>query len=361
MKKNKIIRVVLIVLAAGAALWLGAVFLLPVVLPFLIGLLIARLAQPVVRFLQERVKLPRWLASGLAVLGLFCLLGAGVYWLCRSVCGELARFTQELPVLLQSLAQPMARLRSWATGLTERAPEFLAETLRESLDSFFENGSVVAEKGYAALFSLASSTIAGLPDLFLFLVTTVLASFMICSQYEAIWAFADRQLPAAWKNRYESVVTSLRTTLVAWLKAQMKLIGVNFLLLTMGLMLLNVEFPLLFGALIALIDALPVFGTGTVLIPWGILSFLRGNTRMGVGLMLLYGAAYLTRTTLEPRLVGRQMGLNPLLTLLALYAGYRIMGVAGMIVFPIGAILIKQFWDHTVPKTRFESPGGGNA
>lgn len=85
-------------------------------------------------------------------------------------------------------------------GLTERAPEFLAETLRESVDSFFENGSVVAEKGYAALFSLASSTIAGLPDLFLFLVTTVLASFMICSQYEAIWAFGRPAAAGGWQK-----------------------------------------------------------------------------------------------------------------------------------------------------------------
>lgn len=359
MKSKKVFRVALIVAAAILALWLTVVFLLPVVLPFLIGLLLARISQTPIHFLQEKAHLPRWLCAGIVVLIAFVLLGLALYWLIKSVCGELARFTQELPVLLQSLSGPMEKIKTWLTELADRAPDFLSATLHESINNFFKNGSVLAEKAYSKLFSMASSTIAGLPDLFLFLVTTVLASFMIASQYESLCAFLNRQIPLAWKNRYESAVTSLRTTLVAWLKAQLKLIGINFLLLTMGMMLLDVSFPLLFGGLIALIDALPIFGTGTVLIPWGILSFLRGNTRMGVGLFILYGAAYLTRSTLEPRLVGKQMGLNPLLTLLAMYAGYRILGIAGMIVFPIGAILIKQFWDHTAPKTKFETHDGG--
>ena len=104
---------------------------------------------------------------------------------------------------------------------------------------------------------------------------------------------------------------------------------------------------LLLAALIALIDALPVFGTGTILIPWALVLFLRGQTKTGVGLVVLYGAAALSRQALEPRLVGKQVGLNPVLTLLALYTGYRLLGVGGMIVFPITAMLLKQIWDHS--------------
>ena len=358
MRSKKIIRVVLIVLAAAVALWLFAAFVLPVVLPFFIALAVARLAQPAVDFLQRRGRLPRWLASGVVVLGFFALLGLGIYGLCRGLCGELVRLGKELPALLQSLEKPMTDFRAWLDSLAGRAPGLLGETIRESVDHFFESGSVLAEKGYTKAFSLVSGVISGLPDLFLFLVTTVLASFMLCSQYPAVCRWLAAQTPAAWKNRWESVVTSLRTTLLAWVKAQLKLIGITFFLLTMGFMLLNVSFPLLVGGLTALIDALPVFGTGTVLLPWSALCFLRGDTRMGVGLLLLYGAAWLTRSALEPRLVGKQMGLHPLLTLLALYAGYRLLGVLGMILFPVGAILVKQFWDHTVPKTRFDGGPG---
>ena len=98
---------------------------------------------------------------------------------------------------------------------------------------------------------------------------------------------------------------------------------------------------------ITAVDALPVFGTGTILIPWALVLFLRGQTKTGVGLVVLYGAAALSRQALEPRLVGKQVGLNPVLTLLALYTGYRLLGVGGMIVFPITAMLLKQIWDHS--------------
>ena len=123
--------------------------------------------------------------------------------------------------------------------------------------------------------------------------------------------------------------------------------GVTFLILNVGLMLLRVQYPVLDALLITIVDALPVFGTGTILIPWAIVMFLRGETKKGIGLVILYGTAALSRQALEPRLVGRQVGLNPVLTLLALYAGYRLLGVAGMIVFPISAMLLKQIWDHS--------------
>ena len=138
----------------------------------------------------------------------------------------------------------------------------------------------------------------------------------------------------------------LRATLGGWVKTQVKLMGVTFLVLTAGLMILGVDYPVLLGLLISLIDALPVFGSGTVLIPWGLFVLLSGNSFLGVGLLCLYGAASLIRSALEPKMLGKQMGLDPLLTLLALYAGYRFFGILGMILFPIGAMLAKQFWSY---------------
>ena len=117
---------------------------------------------------------------------------------------------------------------------------------------------------------------------------------------------------------------------------------ITFLVLTAGFLILGLDYPLLFGSTIALIDALPVLGSGAVLIPWSLLQFLGGNTFCGVGLLCVYGAAALIRAAMEPRLLGKQMGMNPLLTLLALYAGYRFFGIGGMIFFPMGAMFLKQ-------------------
>ena len=116
-----------------------------------------------------------------------------------------------------------------------------------------------------------------------------------------------------------------------------------FALLTLGLWILGVEFPLLFGGLIALLDALPVLGTGTVLIPWALLSFLQNDSGLGFGLLVLYGVSSVARSVLEPHLVGRQLGLPPLGTLMAFYAGYRLFGIPGMILLPLTVLFVKPF------------------
>ncbi|MFR0734584.1 MAG: AI-2E family transporter [Oscillospiraceae bacterium] len=120
--------------------------------------------------------------------------------------------------------------------------------------------------------------------------------------------------------------------------------GLTFLLLTIGFLILQVEFPLLLGALIALVDALPMLGTGTILVPWGLLVLLQGQTALGLGLIALYGVTALTRSILEPRMVGHQLGLNPLLTLVALYMGYRLWGILGMILAPVLTITVLEIW-----------------
>lgn len=358
MNKTRVLRAALWGLGGAAAAWLFVRFLLPLLLPFLLGLLVARLAQRPVRFLREKGRLPGWLASGAVVLGMYGLLGVGLWWLCRTACGELARFTGELPALLQSLAGPAERLRGKIDELTACAPTFLQKTIRESVDSFFSSGRVVAGKLYDRLFSLVSKAVAGVPNLALFLVTTVVSSVMLSSQYDTLAARARQSLPAAWREKLEAVSGGLRKTFSVWFKAECKLAGITFLLVTGGLMLLRAEFPLLFGALTALVDALPVFGAGTVLIPWSVLCFLRGERRLGFGLLALYAAAYLARAVLEPRLVGRQAGLNPLATLFALYAGFKLLGVPGMLLFPLGAVLLKQVLDHAAPTWK-EKPQGG--
>ena len=186
-----------------------------------------------------------------------------------------------------------------------------------------------------------------LPDAVLFAVTAILSSFMLSGELPAIRGWLRRTVRPAWLEKLQTLGGHVRTTLGGWLRAQLKLMGITFLILNAGLLLLRVRYPVLAALVITLVDALPVFGTGTILIPWALALFLRGETKTGIGLVILYGAAALSRQALEPRLVGKQVGLNPVLTLLALYTGYRLLGVGGMIVFPIAAMLFKQIWDHS--------------
>ena len=343
MKSRKIWKTVLIALGCALGAWAFGALLLPVLLPFFIGLAVSLLAEKPVRLLQTRAHVPRSLASGLCVLLLF----GGAFFLCRLLCTEAADLARQLPQLAENLAPLFEKLKSRLLALAERLPDGLGTGLRAGVEEFFKTGAGFGTKLYETLFSWASGIIGRLPDAVLFAVTAILSSFMLSGELPAIRGWLRRTVRPAWLEKLQTLGGHVRTTLGGWLRAQLKLMGITFLILNAGLLLLRVRYPVLAALVITVVDALPVFGTGTILIPWALALFLQGETKTGVGLVILYGAAALSRQALEPRLVGKQVGLNPVLTLLALYTGYRLLGVGGMIVFPIAAMLFKQLWDHS--------------
>lgn len=346
MNRKQALRTAGLIAACAAGLLIFIVWLLPVLLPFVIGLGVAALAERPVAFLLNKTRFPRWLASFLCVLALYALLGGGLFLLCRVVCRELGAFLHELPELLSSLSVPLSRLHARLLVLAERFPDGIGSGLRSGIESLFASGSLLSSRIYSTLFDFASGFLTRAPGIFLFLITSILASFMTSGELPALRAWCAKRLPAAWQEKLHAAVCHLRATFGGWIRAQLKLMGITFLILTAGLMLLRTDYPVLFGLLIAVVDALPVFGTGTILIPWALVSFLQGALSRGIGLVILYGVAALTRQALEPRLIGRQIGLNPLITLMALYIGFRTVGIAGMILFPISVMLLKQLWDH---------------
>lgn len=348
-------RKILTLAAAAAALVAFAVFLLPILLPFLLGFAAAAAVARPIDFLRRRAKLPRRLAAFLCVLALYALVGGGLFLLCSVICRELGAFLGELPAFLSSLSAPLARLHKRLLSLASCFPDGLGSGLRAGIENLFAGGSLLSSRIYSALFDFASDLLSGAPKIFLFAVTAVLSGFMAAGEYPAICAFLRAKLPETWQNGARAFLSRLRAAMGGWLLAQLKLMGITFLILTAGLMLLNISYPVLFGLIIALVDALPVFGTGTILIPWALFRFLQGRLQGGVGLLVLYGVAALTRQALEPRLIAKQIGLNPLVTLMALYIGFRVMGVGGMILFPICAILLKQLWAGSPPERRAEN------
>lgn len=335
------------ILAAALGIFLFVRFLLPVLLPFLIGLALALLAQRPIAFCTRRLRAPRWLASFFCTLLLFALLGCGLFFLGRVLFRELSGFLRELPSLLSSLSAPLAALKLRLYALAGRLPDGLGAGLRAGLDQLFQSGGTYAVRAYEWVFQQASDVLTGLPSAVLFAVAAIVSSFMFSAQLPQLRHALAVRLPQLTRSKFAVALGHIRSALGGWLLAQLKLMGVTFLILTFGFLLLCTNYPLLFALLTTVIDALPVFGTGTVLIPWSLLEFLHGNTRCGVGFLILYAVAALTRQTLEPRLVGRQIGLPPVVTLFALYTGYRVIGVPGMILFPISAVLLKQLWDHS--------------
>ena len=342
MKSRRIWRTGLIALGILAGAWAFAALLLPVLWPFLIGLAVSLLAEKPVRLLQTRARFPRWLASGVCVLTLFVLLFGGAFFLCRLLCTEAADLARQLPQLAEGLAPPVLRLKDRLLSLAEKLPDGLGKGLRAGVESFFQNGAGFGSKLYESLFSWASGVIGRLPDAVLFTVTAVLSSFMLSGELPAIRTWLQKLARPEWLEKLQRLGGHVRTTLGGWLRAQLKLMGITFLILNVGLLVLRVRYPLLAALVITVVDALPVFGTGTVLIPWALAELLLGSVPRGAALVILYLCTLTVRSITEPKLVAAQAGLPPIASLMAMYLGARAFGVAGMVLFPLLLLLAAQ-------------------
>ena len=342
MKSRKIWKTVLIALGCALGAWAFGALLLPVLLPFFIGLAVSLLAEKPVRLLQTRAHVPRSLASGLCVLLLFGFLFGGLFFLCRLLCAEAADLARQLPRLAENLAPLFEKLKSRLLALAERLPDGLGTGLRAGVEEFFKTGAGFGTKLYETLFSWASGIIGRLPDAVLFAVTAILSSFMLSGELPAIRSWLRRTVRPAWLEKLQTLGGHVRTTLGGWLRAQLKLMGITFLILNAGLLLLRVRYPVLAALVITVVDALPVFGTGTVLIPWALAELLLGSVPRGAALVILYLCTLTVRSITEPKLVAAQAGLPPIASLMAMYLGARAFGVAGMVLFPLLLLLAAQ-------------------
>lgn len=324
---------------AGALILFLLKFLLPLALPVLLGLGAAAALSPLIRLLQEHGNLRHGTAAALSVTGVLFLVCLGIFLLGRFLFSELTALYQQLPGMLSALSDQSSKLAVIINGFTRELPAGAADAVENWMDEITSAGGSLATSLYEGLFSLVSGFLGRLPDHLLFLLTMILSCYFAATELPRFSAMLREHLPPVRWEQLKSLSHSVKTVLGSWLRAQIKLMGVTFLILLPGFMLLGVQLPLFLALGVALLDALPLFGTGTVLLPWGLFSIITGDFRLGLGLILLYGATALSRNVLEPRFLGAQIGISPLITLLAIYAGYRISGFPGMILLPILVML----------------------
>ena len=336
------IRKKAMVLALIPITFLVIQYLVPLVLPFLLGAALALAAEPMVRFLCARLRLPRGMASILGVAMAFALLGLAILVCCALVFRQIQALAGVLPNMEETIRSGLGALSGWLLEIADGAPAVLREPLARNVENFFSNGSALLEKITGYVLHLASGILSRLPNGALAFVTGLISSFMISAKLSQIRMGIARRFPAERIRPWLETAKSLKVALLGWLKAQVKLSGVTFGLLTISFLLLGISYGPLWAFLVALVDAFPILGTGAVLVPWSLISFLQGDTLRAFGLLGAYAVVTVTRTVLEPRLVGRQLGLDPLVTLVCFYAGFRLWGIWGMILAPMLAVVAVQ-------------------
>ena len=335
---NPLLRKASLLCAVLLFLFLTFRYLLPLIFPFLMGALLALAAEPIVRFGCTRLHLPRSLSSGIGVSLSFLFLLTAILMLAALVIRQLRELTGILPDLSGSIRSGMDSLSDWLLQLAAKAPGGIEPVLTRNIHVFFSGGSALLDRISGYLLRLASGILSQVPGRALSFGTAIIASFMISAKLPAIKDFLKSKLNTQKLQPASNILHRLKHTLGGWLKAQLKLSAITFCVASAGLLLLRIPHALLWAALIAAVDTFPVLGTGSVLVPWSLVAFLQGDRILAFGLLGLYGAAAVTRSILEPRLVGRQLGIDPLVTLLALYVGFRLFGLPGMILSPMVAV-----------------------
>lgn len=328
-------------------MFIGIRYLLPLIFPFLLGGALALAAEPLVKFLCRRLHLPRGAAAGIGVGLSFVFLTLTVLLLGALLLRQLRLLAGILPNLEGSLRSGMQTLSLQLTGLADRLPGGISGVLKGRIQNLFSGGSEVLDQTGAYLLRLASGVLSRVPGRALSFATAVIASFMISAKLPRLKEALRSRLGSQKLQPLFAALGRLRHGIFCWLKAQAKLSAITFSLAAIGLLLLRVPYAPLWAAVIALVDAFPILGTGSVLIPWSLVSFLQGDPMLAFGLLGLYAAAAVTRTVLEPRLVGKQLGLDPLVTLIALYAGFKLFGLPGMIFAPVAAVTVTQLMELT--------------
>ena len=329
------------VLAAVAAVVCWR-WVLPVAVPFLLGVLVALGAEPLVGLLCRRLRLSRGPATAIGVtavlLGLLSLLVLLTALLLRQLTG----LTDRVPQLIDTARQGLTSLEATLDDLADRAPKGVRTMLHSTVDDVFSDGGAVLDSFLQRLPAAASAVIGAITDSALAVGTGCVAAYMISARLPAIRQWTQNAPPDSLYGQLAPRLRRIRHALWCWLKAQVKLSGMCFVILLVGFWLLGLQGAPLWALLIALVDAVPLLGTGTVLIPWALVCFLQKQQVRALGLLGIYAVAALSRSTMEPRVVGRQLGLDPLVTLISLYAGYRFWGVGGMLVSPLLCVVVKE-------------------
>ena len=328
--------------ALSAALYLFFRYLLWWLLPFLLAFGAARAMEPAVLFLRRTVHFKRGFSAALLTLFLLFLLGGLLSLLLSALFTEATTFLTQLPTLLDTLPEQISGLLTRLEEYCALCPDWLQELAAAQLQSLASGGGAALRTLAARLLATLGSLAGGIPRFVLSAATCVLAIFFFSASYPTLQRAAREKLPTAWRRRLHGARGSVSRSLAHWLRAQALLCLMTFAQLLLGLSLLGARFALLGAFLITLVDALPVFGTGTVLVPWAVLELLLGSAPRAAALLLLYLCTLTVRSVAEPKLMAACSGLPPIASLAAMYLGFRLFGVAGMVLFPFLLLLAMQ-------------------
>lgn len=333
------------------------VFLLPRMIlffmPFVIGWIIALIANPLVQFFEKKLKIRRKAGTVFVVVAVISLVVLAGYLLGSKIVQETVGLVNELPQIWNSLEEDFRTIGQNLDILYSRFPKEMRESIvgiGEQMEGFV--GDIVSRVGSPTIEAVGNFA-KNLPTIIIGIIMCLLSAYFFVAEREYLNAHVKGHMPETITYRWNIMARSFRRAVGGYFKAQFKIEVWMYLLLVLGLWILKVDYAFLIAIGIAFLDFLPVFGTGTVLMPWAVIKILSADYKMAVGLLIIWCGGQLARQIIQPKIVGDSIGVPPIPTLFLLFIGYKAAGVFGMIIaVPIGIILINMYEEGLFDTTK---------
>ena len=316
--------------------------------PFLIAFVLSSLMEPIIGFAGKRLNLGRKAAVPLVLSLMVAIPGYLSVTVLSRLIYEIKSLVHILPgmisglyIQLRNLIDSVTNMHDWPPELTE-IPENLFISLSSAISGLADT-----------LFKGAFATAVSLPEVLMFVLITVISTFFLSNDRELITGYIKKQLPDKWIRKIRLIRNDMFSALFGYLKAAMILMSITFFELFIGLSIIHVGYSLLLAVIIAVIDAFPVVGTGSILVPWSLFCYISGNYRLGTSLLILYLVTVIVRQMIEPKILSRQIGVHPLLALASMYAGLKLAGFPGLLLGPLVFLLIKSILNGMYGKKHF--------
>ena len=348
---------VILNLVTALAILLLCIFLVPkcivFFMPFIVGWLISLIAAPVVRFFEEKFKVKRKAVSAIVIIAVIAVVVLAVYLIGAKLVKEGIGFINEVPKLWEIVLDEFNQVGKSLEVLYVKLPGDVQDKIQKitsEMGTYFEG---IIGNISAPTFEAVGNVAKQIPDIIMAVIICLLSAYFFVADKGYMAQVAEKYVPASIRYNFELIKRSFRKAIGGYFKAQFKIECWIYLLLVIGLLILNVKYALLVALGIAFLDFLPVFGTGTVMIPWAVIAFLGKDYRMTFGLVIIWLVGQLVRQIIQPKIVGDSIGVDAIPTLFLLYIGYKIGGVVGMIfAVPIGIIIANLYEEGVFETTR---------
>lgn len=348
---QRILYVILLLLGLYVGLKLSIFYM-----PFLVAFIISLMIEPTIKFIMKKTGFTRRTSSIIIFFIVSILILGTLSWLILTIFSEASSLLQTLNDYFDKAYMQFNNFISNFNFDKIHLSEEILPVIENSTNDILQNVSNWLRGGLTNIIELVTS----LPTIAICIGITVVALYFICVDKIYILDQIEHHLPKIWVKKISTHLKDLIQTLGGYLKAEASLVLISFVISLVGLYVLqfigfNIQYPLLVALTIGFVDALPILGSGTVMVPWAIISAINGDINLGIAIIILLIIMSVVRQILEPKLVSKNIGVHPIFTLLAMYTGFKVIGILGLLIGPIVLIIFKNIFANLIDRGVFKT------